>query len=240
MEVEVNAAWVNVYDLMQIEHLEKEQDNPMLQQFVGYVRHWQKAPATASVPAAPESGAATPALRHPSPTAARCSGIRPGERAEPPCPGGGGTCRAGRGPIAAQSRIRPSETTPALLGRASVVLTHFSSLACNPEQEGPGGCKEPPGWQSWPLMPSGPHHRLLRNERYDTQRHLYPRGPLAKSPASCRHLLRRIPGKEATRERSCHDPNLKGEAAAPASSASRPAGGSGKSGDAPEPRPPTV
>jgi hypothetical protein len=60
MEVEVNAAWVNVYDLMQIEHLEKEQDNPMLQQFVGYVRHWQKAPATASVPAAPESGAATP------------------------------------------------------------------------------------------------------------------------------------------------------------------------------------
>ena len=57
MEVEVNDVWVNVYDLMQIEHLEKEKGNRMLQQFVQYVRAWQKAPG---VPASPESEAAIP------------------------------------------------------------------------------------------------------------------------------------------------------------------------------------
>ena len=57
MEVEVNDAWVNVYDLMQIEHLEKEKENRMLQQFVQYVRAWQKAPMAL---ASPESEPATP------------------------------------------------------------------------------------------------------------------------------------------------------------------------------------
>jgi len=57
MEVEVNDVWVNVYDLMQIEHLEKEKGNRMLQQFVQYVRAWQKAPGA---PASPESEPATP------------------------------------------------------------------------------------------------------------------------------------------------------------------------------------
>jgi hypothetical protein len=57
MEVEVSDTWVNVYDLMQIEHLEKEKGNRMLQQFVQYVRAWQKAPVAL---ASPESEPATP------------------------------------------------------------------------------------------------------------------------------------------------------------------------------------
>ena len=56
MEIEVNDRWVNVYDLMQIEHLEQERDNPSLQRFVQYVRHWQK---TATAAPAPESGPAS-------------------------------------------------------------------------------------------------------------------------------------------------------------------------------------
>jgi hypothetical protein len=61
MEVEVNDAWVNVYDLLQIEHLEKERDNPRLQQFVEYVRHWQKVLATAPAPVSPEPRTDLPA-----------------------------------------------------------------------------------------------------------------------------------------------------------------------------------
>ncbi|MFI5339507.1 MAG: hypothetical protein ACHQ7N_06685 [Candidatus Methylomirabilales bacterium] len=61
MEVEVNDAWVNVYDLLQIEHLEKEKDNPRLQQFVEYVRRWQKVLAAAPAPVSSEPGAALPA-----------------------------------------------------------------------------------------------------------------------------------------------------------------------------------
>jgi ankyrin repeat protein len=61
MEVEVNDAWVNVYDLLQIEHLEKEKDNPRLQQFVDYVRRWQKVLMAAPAPVSPEPGAALPA-----------------------------------------------------------------------------------------------------------------------------------------------------------------------------------
>jgi hypothetical protein len=61
MEVEVNDAWVNVYDLLQIEHLEQEKDNPRLQQFVEYVRRWQKVLATAPAPVSPEPRTDLPA-----------------------------------------------------------------------------------------------------------------------------------------------------------------------------------
>jgi hypothetical protein len=60
MEVEVNDAWVNVYDLLQIEHLEKEKDNPRLQQFVEFVRRWQEVLAAAAAPVSPDPGTATP------------------------------------------------------------------------------------------------------------------------------------------------------------------------------------
>ncbi len=74
MEVEVNEAWVNVYDLMQIEHLEQERDNPEIQRFVQYVRSWQQA-----LTATPAAGAP----QDPEP-AAPPSGPHPPERPEIP------------------------------------------------------------------------------------------------------------------------------------------------------------
>jgi hypothetical protein len=62
MEVEVNDAWVNVYDLLQIDHLEKEKENPRLQQFVEYVRRWQEVLAAAPAPVPPEPAIAPPGL----------------------------------------------------------------------------------------------------------------------------------------------------------------------------------
>ncbi len=93
MEVEVNEAWVNVYDLMQIEHLEKERDNPEIQRFVQYVRRWQQAltptPAGGApqdpAPAAPPSGPhppEPPGLPEPGPdsSSGASSGLLPEDR----------------------------------------------------------------------------------------------------------------------------------------------------------------
>ena len=77
MEVEVNGAWVNVYDLLQIEHLEKEKENPRIQQFVEYVRRWQKILA-APAPMSPEPEATVAAL-DPQPPLPRVVEPRPVE-----------------------------------------------------------------------------------------------------------------------------------------------------------------
>ena len=54
------------FNLLQIEHLEKEKDNPRIQEFVEFVRRWQKILAEAAAPVSPEPEAA-PRRRIPRP-----------------------------------------------------------------------------------------------------------------------------------------------------------------------------
>ena len=62
MEVEGPEGWVNVYDLLQIQHLEQETGDPRLQQFVQFVRHWQQA---APPPEGPSPSPASARGSHP-------------------------------------------------------------------------------------------------------------------------------------------------------------------------------
>jgi hypothetical protein len=68
MELEVNGAWVNVYDLIQIGELEKETHNPLLMQFIEYIRQCQQT-NNFTLASQHEATAGDPAEESPEPAA---------------------------------------------------------------------------------------------------------------------------------------------------------------------------
>jgi hypothetical protein len=50
LEVEIEEHWINVYDLIHIGELEKEQGNKSLAYFARYVREWRERAAKAGQP----------------------------------------------------------------------------------------------------------------------------------------------------------------------------------------------
>ena len=74
MDLEVNGAWINVYDLIQISEMEKETHNPLLTRFIEYIRKCQRTnnfALAAQDDEAEEVPAATPDEPGPSSVSAR-------------------------------------------------------------------------------------------------------------------------------------------------------------------------